>query len=187
MRRNFLYVCVIAIAGLILCADSAHAQTTAFGPYYATPSWDQTLACATAANCPRFIVLTNFNNEAVLDRETGLVWERSPGQTDALFNACVQRNVGGRGGWRAPDVQELRSLVDSSQSNPSLPAGHPFLGVRFEGGFIPDFYWTSTQVRNADRLFVVGFSSGFTSNVSPDFPVGIRIWCVRGGQGAQVQ
>ena len=42
----------------------AVAQTVAAGPYYATPSWDQTLACTASATCPRFIVLSNFNNEA---------------------------------------------------------------------------------------------------------------------------
>ncbi len=47
------------------------------GPYYALPSWDQTLACATTSNCPRFILV--MGGVAVLDRETGLVWERSPG------------------------------------------------------------------------------------------------------------
>src|SRR5262249_15328144 len=43
---------------------------TANGPYYAEPSWDQMLPAST-----RFIVLSNFNSEAVLDRETGLVWQ----------------------------------------------------------------------------------------------------------------
>jgi hypothetical protein len=44
------------------------------GSYYANPSWDQELPAA-----QRFIVLSNLNNEAVLDRETGLVWQRTPG------------------------------------------------------------------------------------------------------------
>jgi hypothetical protein len=55
-----------------LCA-AASAQTVANGPYYATPSWDQTLPAAT-----RFVVLSNMNAEAVLDRETGLVWRKTP-------------------------------------------------------------------------------------------------------------
>src|SRR5713101_6294178 len=58
---------VVLTVGLIV--NQAPAQTTANGPYYATPSWDQTLACTTLATCPRFIVLSNFNNQAVLDRE----------------------------------------------------------------------------------------------------------------------
>jgi hypothetical protein len=33
------------------------------GPYYATPSWDQTLPANT-----RFVVLSNFANAAMLDR-----------------------------------------------------------------------------------------------------------------------
>ena len=59
-------------------ANPARAQTTAVGPYYATPSWDQTVPCTTSANCPRFVVLTNFSSEAVLDRETGVVDPQDP-------------------------------------------------------------------------------------------------------------
>ena len=51
------------------------AQTVSAGPYLADAAWDQTLACSTPANCPRFTVLSNMNSEAVLDRHTGLVWE----------------------------------------------------------------------------------------------------------------
>jgi hypothetical protein len=47
----------------------------------------------------RFRVLSEFNNEAVLDRETGLVWERTPNsQAVQWSNArllCAQKVVGG--------------------------------------------------------------------------------------------
>jgi hypothetical protein len=69
---------VLTVGGLVfgVCGIAviyAWAQTVAPGPYYAMPSWDQTLPVAT-----RFIVLSNMGSNAVLDRETGLVWERSP-------------------------------------------------------------------------------------------------------------
>jgi hypothetical protein len=36
-------------------------------------NWDKNLPSAS-----RFTILHDFNNEAVRDNETGLVWERSP-------------------------------------------------------------------------------------------------------------
>src|SRR5215813_14310693 len=65
------HIARIAILVIASAASTAFAQTTGNGPYYAEPSWDQTLPAST-----RFIVLSNFNSEAVLDRETGLVWQR---------------------------------------------------------------------------------------------------------------
>jgi len=102
---------------------------TAHGPYYATPSWDQKLTTN------RFVILANWNNEAVIDRETGLVWERSPDavQRDWILaqTHCMNRLVGGRKGWRLPGPQELASLIDPTVPGPGpkLPAGHPFTGV----------------------------------------------------------
>src|SRR4051794_27074001 len=69
--KKLLFAFASAIT--ILTSGSVSAQTISNGPYYANPSWDQQLPAA-----QRFIVLQNWNNEAVLDRETGLVWERQP-------------------------------------------------------------------------------------------------------------
>src|SRR5208283_5370500 len=97
-------------------------------------SWDQQLACDSTSNCPRFEVLAAFGGSAVLDKETGLVWEQSPSTTVMVWEAaqvhCNQLTTGGRGGWRLPAVPELDSLVDPTQTNPSLPSGNPFSSVQ---------------------------------------------------------
>lgn len=171
---------LIVSAMAALCGGTAGAVTTAVGPYYATPSWDQQLPAST-----RFIVLSNWGGAAVLDRETGLVWEQSP---DAMRNvwedaqiACMNKNVGGRGGWKLPAVQELRSLVDPAQSNPALPAGHPFTNVQSSSS-----YWSATtDAAGPAGAWAVSFSDGsafFDFKIFTNF-----VWCVRGGPGGDAQ
>ncbi len=122
MNRSLIFATMLLIA----FAHQAHAQTVANGPYYATPSWDQTLPAST-----RFVVLANFNSNVVLDRETGLVWMRNPPTNFfSWYDAedyCLRLNVGSRYGWRLPTLEELASLFDASTTAyPGLPAGHPF-------------------------------------------------------------
>src|SRR6266511_6356515 len=119
MKQRLLWTIGLIVLAMIAFATSpGNAQTTANGPYYAPPSWDQTLPVAT-----RFIILSNFASNAVLDRETGLVWEKSPSTiqfpwSSTLFTTaallCNPLNVGNRRGWRLPTIQELASLVDPS-------------------------------------------------------------------------
>ncbi|HKA41023.1 MAG TPA: DUF1566 domain-containing protein [Burkholderiales bacterium] len=61
--------------------------------------------------------MANWNSEAVLDRETGLVWQRSPvghGRWNVASSQCLLAKTGGRVGWRLPTVNELASLLDPS-------------------------------------------------------------------------
>ena len=179
----------------VLAGSPADAQTVAAGPYYANPSWDQTLPCTAPANCPRFVVLSNMNSAAVLDRETGLVWERSPTQlgfssgTDPVAPlpwsyitlGCLSRTVGGRMGWRAPTVDELASLLDPAVSGPgpALPPGHPFVNVQASP------YWTATvQAGGVTSAFIVQFAGLGADSRSTS--VGNALgWCVRGASHAQ--
>ena len=175
---------------MTMFATSGSAQTVAVGPYYATPSWDQTLACATLANCPRFVVLANMSSAAVLDRETGLVWERSPSTELVTWRAGQVRcnefvTIGNRLGWRLPTLQELASLIDPSQNSPALPPGHPFLGVQ-----IADYYFTATaDSRNTDNKYIVSFSGdGDLANGQAGNQLELKfVWCVRGGSGENPQ
>jgi hypothetical protein len=188
MKHGLLYTLGLIVLSMVVFATSpAEAQTTANGPYYATPSWDQTLACTTTANCPRFIVLSNMSSAAVLDRETGLVWERSPSNNDINWLSaqrhCNNLTVGNRKGWRLPTVQELASLVDPSVPfpGPSLPAGHPFSNVQ------SSFYWSATT--NADLSILAAWGVYFSNGLVMMDVLSLFncVWCVRGGQGVGSQ
>ena len=171
---------LIAIGMFVVIADSVQAANSN-GPYYAEPSWDQKLPAAT-----RFVVLMDWNNEAVLDRETGLVWEQAPagGTTatwDNIRSACITRVIGGRKGWRLPSVLELASLVDPSVPfpGPSLPTGHPFTGIVNAG-----FWSTSTVANVSTHAWVVDFRGGPV--ISLDKTFSRAVWCVRGANSADV-
>jgi hypothetical protein len=185
---------LIVVGMLILSARPADAQTVATGPYYATPSWDQTLPCTTTTTCPRFVVLANMNDEAVLDRETGLVWERTPDTSlgtaswpTAQFQ-CNQKRLGNRMGWRLPTLQELTSLIDPSVSFPAaaLPVGHPFANVQSGVG---SRYWTATSDGEFPlaTAWLVTFSNGGNLGEASKSGGSWSWWCVRGGHGVEAQ
>jgi Protein of unknown function (DUF1566) len=161
-------------------AASAEAESTksSSADNNQTLSWDKVLPAS-----QRFVVLAVFNSEAVLDKETGLVWEKSP-QSAAVSSsnarlACANKAVGGRKGWRLPALPELASLVDPTVASPgpTLPSGHPFLAVQSAN------YWSaSAHADNATLIWGVGFSNGAALGVSKAFDQ--RVWCVRGGMNA---
>jgi len=165
---------------------------------HAPPTWDQTLPAekrfklvmfAETPGCvpepPISICIPMY--QAVLDLETGLVWERFPGTATLGWPeaaaACYASNLGGRGGWRLPTVEELRSLVDPSVPlpGPTLPPGHPF-GELPTANPAPVF-WSATTVAGApDLAWGVEFNGGEIRD-GGKHGLGRLVWCVRGGQG----
>ena len=164
---------------------TCQANTTACSQPIPPPSWYQKLPCGSTSNCPRFEVLADWNSEAVLDKETGLVWEKSPALIDMLWSGarlyCYDKVLDGRKGWRLPTIEELLSLVDTSMANPSLPSGHPFSGY-------PNwnFWSSSTHEVTTSSAWKIEMSNGsvfikdkegcYISNCP-------SAWCVRGGYG----
>ncbi len=140
-----------------------------------TPNWDKKISGAS-----RFTVLADFNNEAVRDNETGLVWERSPsslvtGWVDAI-TVCLRREVAGRKGWHLPMIEQLSSLVDTTGAG-ALPSGNPFQNISTT---FP--YWSATtSTFNQANAWGVEFNSNGNLAVFPK-PSGEAVWCVRGGQ-----
>lgn len=107
------------------------------------------------------IRFTNNLDGTVTDNLTGLIWLKNAScstlaGTDAngrgswttvlsaanslASGTCGLSDGSSPGDWRLPNINELHSLVDPTQTNPALPAGHPFTGVPSA----PDAYWSST-------------------------------------------
>ncbi|MEE4314635.1 MAG: DUF1566 domain-containing protein [Desulfofustis sp.] len=118
-------------------------------------------------NSSRFACV--MGGDAVLDKQTGLVWARN---TEILRKAvpceeakrfCEDVEVGGKKGWRLPTREELISLLDTSQSRPALPEGHPFTQLRsFHYSGLGDVnYWTSTDFQgDSNSAWMVDLSVG---------------------------
>jgi len=126
----------------------------------------------------RFVVLAAFNNESVLDKNTGLVWERTPQHDTRSWPSaqyeCLNARTGGQMGWRMPSISELTSLMDPSRTNPALPADAPFdIGGQA-------FFWTATRrAFFTDLAWGVNIRDGFVDDY--EFSLNASTWCVRGG------
>jgi hypothetical protein len=192
---------IVGIAVLIAITMASAAAVTAAagkkGPYFAVPAWDRILAAS-----KRFVVLSDWTAEAVLDRETGLVWQTNPAYANDTWEAAKRRCrdliVANRRGWRLPSQEELSSLLDASFDFPetALPPGHPFV--------LPPSnqlsFWSATVVASPGNAniscqdtdgpcawYVSFVGSGAQSAFPAATDLGLSTWCVRGGAGVNPQ
>lgn len=112
---------------------------------------------------------------AVKDSRTGLIWEQEPDREHDVWSRsnarCAAKTVGGQSGWRGPTIDELKTLIDLTQYDPALPAGHPFSNIKSE------IYWTSTPHPTDDIVaWQVSFFSG--EPVTDQKSGTRRMWCV---------
>ena len=126
-----------------------------------------------------------MGGEAVLDKQTGLTWTKNlniadgpkPWQESVKF--CQDLEIGNRKGWRLPTKAELIAILDTSQSNPALPDGHPF--ENYSGLQSADnAYRTSTVNEDkSDNAYLISLHTG---TVYDDLKIwDYRIWPVLGG------
>lgn len=123
---------------------------------------------------------------AFLDKETGLVWEKTPKADtlawDVAIFECFNEQIGGRFGWRVPAAEELATLL-AREANGFVrpPFDHPFVNVN-------GIFWSSSHGATVSgSAYVVQFTGGnltnpitFTNMTSTSEA---RRWCVRGGRG----
>lgn len=172
------YNCVLILMAVILAIGRAEAIDL--------QSWDQVID-----KSKRFEVLPQFNNEAVLDLETQIVWEQQPvpeqpftstqDWADAV-SVCYSKYVGGRYGWRLPTVEELASLLnpEALYPGPALPSEHPFSNVQGK------FYWSATtSAKDPSKAMGVHFTLRVVGSFDKidGASADAQVWCVRGGHG----
>lgn len=138
------------------------------------PSWHQTLpADDDADECLTTRFTCVMGKAAVLDNETGLVWQQAPGTSLVRWSPslCVTNGTGGRKGWRLPTHDELLSLVVPTVG---LPVGHPFTVTSGQ-------YWT-TALNPTDPQFIITHNpvTDVGSGASRGSATSARVWCVRG-------
>jgi uncharacterized protein DUF1566 len=150
------------------------------------PTWDQVIP--NAADRFKLVMDTCPGSTppcfaAVLDKETGLIWEKSPDTSmrtwDIAGGYCLNKAVGGRKGWRLPTIEELTSLMDPSvPPGPTLSAGHPFVNVQ------PAGYWSAST--HATDTLIAWLVDIYYGNIFPYYKwndTNVFAWCVRGGRG----
>jgi hypothetical protein len=141
------------------------------------PAWSRLLSADGGCESQRFECV--MGDLAVLDRETGLVWERAPGlysapgSWEAGTRQCAARQTGGRLGWRPPSVAEGISLVDPGLAD--LPAGHPF---QIAPAVESVFFVTQTAENATFGSFFSRSGSVIAASKSNIATHGL--WCVRG-------
>ncbi len=157
----------LALAAALAVAASVHA-----GP----PSWSKKIDGA-----GRFKILKAFDDAAVLDKETGLVWEKTATTAGTWRNAlrfCALRNTGGRMGWRMPALEELLTLVDPNETTPAMPDGAPFENV------LSTAFWTANEEQADPTLAVTVNLDVFILGSVPKTGFSRKVLCVRGPGGA---
>ncbi|MBA4373471.1 MAG: hypothetical protein C0402_11500 [Thermodesulfovibrio sp.] len=194
-KKIFLYVCFLAFVvigpanaapgvevrddltlggnGGIVFPDGT-TQTTA-----SRPTWGQKIP-----GVARWQLV--LGGEAVLDKETGLVWQRQADGVERTYSQaldyCTFGGLAGRRGLRLPTIEELSTLIDYSIPGQGLPSDHLFIG-----NSITSYYWSSTthsgDPQCTDCAWVVLFANGNLfynnkSSISTDYGPFVR--CVRG-------
>ncbi len=166
-------------------------------------TWGAVIACADTGQDgdlrtgidwpnPRFMVMSSGTGTVVTDNLTGLMWPQNGGTltvgsctgghmtwTDALtYVACLNTNNHlGHNDWRLPNINELYSLANWSQSSPA-----DWLNTQGFENAQAYYYWSST----ACAYGIVG-SGAWGINIyygyvdGYDKADGFYVWPVRGG------
>lgn len=203
--KKTIVVLTLAMAFCFALASMAQATDTAEGRKWAKknlrnrqkatsiPIWQITkdgtansVVWVNATN-PRFAIYDpstpgDQTDDVVLDKETGLVWERYPHSVHSSWSdacaSCYNLELAGRKGWRLPSVEELTSLVDMNGDGTGckLPSGHPFIiypGPFFSKNKVEDPFTGGVWLLELGWGVVIPVPEGGNE----------AVWCVRGGQG----
>ena len=142
------------------------------------PTWSQTFDNASE----RFELV--LWDQAVLDKETGLVWARNANIAntfmpwDNAVRSCYNREIGERKGWRLPTIEELATLVDPHSTNPALPPGFSSF---FDNVQNSCYFSITTNTYHPDIVWAIHMTDGSVIEETKSY--NCYVWPVRGGSG----
>ncbi len=148
---------------------------------------------------------TDNLNGTVTDHLSGLVWLKDANCKGSMnwaaavtvanqlsSGTCGLTDESTAGQWRMPNVNELESLIDASQSRPAIPAGSPFINVN-----LANAYWSSTTytalpsnamaIRFADGRWINGIDAGDGSFNNSKTASSNALWALKSGLGGLIQ
>ena len=138
---------------------------------------------------------------AVLDRQTGLIWQRTPNTTtlrtyEAAVRAAAESYLGETPGWRLPTIDELMSLtardgLGSTIIHPDFPwqkgPGTISFWTQTVGPFQAPFDSNVFPLNDANmqgyRWVVVIPGLSFQNNLAHPVTAEMSVWMVRGPGG----
>lgn len=181
------------VHGIVIpCANTGQDGDRQAGAAWPSPRFTDNKDGTVSDNMTGLIWLADANcTETVggIARDSGLLnWPSALTWSNNLADGmCGLSDNSVAGDWRLPNVNELRSLVDYSRHDPTLPGGHPFSNVQ------SIWYWSSTtNPVYTGGAYTVGLSrgsihvtgkvrpvAGGDSRVDNKFDHNLGVWPVR--------
>jgi hypothetical protein len=138
-----------------------------------------TASADASAPAGRYVVTSGgTGNGTVYDTKTKLTWQQTVPSTAytwanaKTYCAGVGASLGGTG-WRLPTCKELQTIVDDSQTNPSIDTtAFPSTPAAW--------FWSSSPVAGSPSYaWLVNFNNGYTYNFYDGFTDTDSVRCVR--------
>jgi len=121
---------------------------------------------------------TDNDDETVTDNVTTLMWQQEDDNKTRTWaeaiTYCKGLSLAKHADWRLPSVQELKSIIDDSTTNPAIDATY-FPNTN------SSYYWSSTTYASYTSIaWNVSFSDGYAGSYGKTY--GFYVRCVRPGQ-----
>ena len=109
------------------------------------------------------------NVDVILDNTTGLRWQDNADAGEkklswkAAIEYCESLSLCGKDDWRLPNINELKSLVERTRSDPAIASEFAHVG----SAFLSREYWSSTGLTSDEnRAWSIGFIHGMSNTYS---------------------
>jgi len=117
--------------------------------------------CVRGLNPQPTLRWTDNNDGTVTDLFTHLVWQQTGSEMKMAWEQALvhaeEMTLAGREDWRLPNIKELRTLTDVTQTNPAVD-------LTAFPDFQSDDYWSSTTLAgHTDRAWTTNFRFGIVS------------------------